>query len=343
MQPDAILIITEEFDPHADRIIGLLNQRDERVVRFHTADFPVYDRVSFTCRNGILDGILRLPTRELRLDEVKSTWIRRPAGFQFAPQLSENDLFFARREAHHALFGLWGLLDCLWVNSPFADRATRYKLLQLREAAKVGLQVPPTLVTNEPNVAERFYSECQGRMIHKTLGLPYVTDDENNEASKMIYTNFVDPKNVGMERISFCPSLFQPYIEKDAELRVTVIGEQVYACEIQSQKSANPQTRIDWRHYSLKDTPHLAVDLPTPVEQACRQLMRNLGLQFGAIDLIRQPGGEYVFLEINSQGQFIWVERLSGLPLSEAMADLLARGKTGTDPSYQHDDIATLA
>jgi glutathione synthase/RimK-type ligase-like ATP-grasp enzyme len=63
----------------------------------------------------------------------------------------------------------------------------------------------------------------------------------------------------------------------------------------------------------------------------CLRLVQGLGLEFGAIDLIRTPDGRYVFLEVNGNGQFLWAEELSGVKVSEALADLLA----GVAPSLQ--------
>lgn len=272
--------------------------------------------------------MLHLQRRTLDLREVKSVWIRRPTAFRFAPTLREDDQFFARRESHHALNALWGFLDCLWVNHPQEDRRSRYKLLQLQVANEVGLHTPRSLVTTEPEAVKQFYEECNGKMIHKVLGWPYLSED-NPEApsNKMIYTNMVDLNKVDISRVKYCPCLFQEYVEKDVELRVTVVGERVFACEIHSQKSANPRTHIDWRKYSLHDTPHIAATLPEHVEEACRQLVRRLNLQYGAIDLIRRPNGEYIFLENNPGGQYGWIEILSGLPITEALADLLVNGK----------------
>jgi glutathione synthase/RimK-type ligase-like ATP-grasp enzyme len=226
------------------------------------------------------------------------------------------------------LKALWGLLDCLWVNHPLEDGRSRYKLLQLQVANEVGLQVPRSLVTTEPEAVKQFYEECNGKMIHKVLGWPYFSeDDPEAPTSKMVYTNMVDLNKVDVSRVQYCPCFFQEYVEKDVELRVTVVGERVFACEIHSQKSANPRTHIDWRNYSLHDTPHVAATLPAHVEEACRQFVRKLNLQYSALDLIRRPDGEYIFLESNPGGQYGWIEVLSGLPITEALADLLIKGK----------------
>ncbi|MCA1693463.1 MAG: hypothetical protein LC749_01330 [Actinobacteria bacterium] len=107
------------------------------------------------------------------------------------------------------------------------------------------------------------------------------------------------------------------------ELRVTVVGDQVFACRIESQVTES--TRIDWRRYDLENTPHVAHRLDPDIERRCVVLTRHFGLEFSAIDLIVTADGETVLLELNPNGQWAWIEELTGLPISAAIADVLAR------------------
>jgi glutathione synthase/RimK-type ligase-like ATP-grasp enzyme len=122
-------------------------------------------------------------------------------------------------------------------------------------------------------------------------------------------------------------------VPKRFELRVTVVGEQVFAAEIHSQQTN--RTRVDWRRYDLSHTPHLPHALPEHVQVKCVELVRRLGLCYGAIDLILTPDGRYVFLEINPSGQYMWIEERTGLPISEAVANLLVSYERGA-PVDQH-------
>ena len=118
------------------------------------------------------------------------------------------------------------------------------------------------------------------------------------------------------------PCVFQEYIPKDIEIRATVVGEQVFAAEIHSQTSQ--RTKHDWRRYDLENTLHKPHELPIEVRGACVGITRHYGLEFGAIDLILTPEKKYVFLEINPNGQWAWIEVLTGLPISDAIAQSLA-------------------
>ena len=103
---------------------------------------------------------------------------------------------------------------------------------------------------------------------------------------------------------------------------MNIVGQEVLAIKIDSQHSQ--VSELDWRRYDVRNTPYSAYQLPTEIEKKCLQLTQRMGLEFGAIDLIRTPDGEYVFLEINGNGQFLWAEELSGVNVSDSLACLLA-------------------
>jgi glutathione synthase/RimK-type ligase-like ATP-grasp enzyme len=111
-------------------------------------------------------------------------------------------------------------------------------------------------------------------------------------------------------------------------LRVTVVGSAVFAAEIHSQFTQH--TRFDWRRYDHFETPHRIHALPTEIAQQCVSLVRQLGLCYGAIDLVLTPEGRHVFLEINPNGQYLWIEHATGLPISDAVCDLLLAGAAET-------------
>ena len=73
--------------------------------------------------------------------------------------------------------------------------------------------------------------------------------------------------------------------------------------------------------------PHYIFDLPSDIADKCGSLViDHYGLCFGAIHMIVTPEGDYVFLELNPHGQWAWLELLTGIPLSDTPADLLAAG-----------------
>jgi hypothetical protein len=141
------------------------------------------------------------------------------------------------------------------------------------------------------------------------------------------YTNVVSHRDIGyFKAVRQGPVIFQGYVPKRLELRITIIGDAIFPVEIHSQVAR--RTRHDWRHYEHFNTPMYIHALPPEIERKLRQLVSQLGLNFGAIDMVLTPDGRYVFLELNPNGQFLWMEELMGFPMSDAMCDLLLSGSS---------------
>jgi glutathione synthase/RimK-type ligase-like ATP-grasp enzyme len=195
---------------------------------------------------------------------------------------------------------------------------------QLALAARLGWRIPRTVTTSEPQALLDFYEACGGRIIAKA-SVPLELAGREGEKREP-YTRPVRRRDLLTCRaLRHGPVTFQEYVAKRAELRVTVVGDRVFAAEIDSQ--ASPRTRHDWRHYDNTRARYSVHALPPDVEALCVAVTRALGLCYGAIDLILTPDGEYVFLEINPNGQWAWVEELTTMPIADAIADLLTRGR----------------
>jgi glutathione synthase/RimK-type ligase-like ATP-grasp enzyme len=117
----------------------------------------------------------------------------------------------------------------------------------------------------------------------------------------------------------------QNYIEKAFELRVTVVGREIFTCAIDSQKQDDDTGKVDWRQgydYGLK---YSRYDLPAEIAEKCLSFLQRMGLNFGCFDFIVTPDGRYVFLECNANGQWLWIEQETGLRISEAIATFLMK------------------
>ena len=304
-----------------------LERRGEDVVRFNTEDVPSKAGIVLKLGTGLSGGLVEVDGRRLPLEEVRSVWYRRPAAPEPPPQITDPDeRRFVAEESEEALFGLWRTLDCLWVSHPDALEAASYKPAQLRAASALGFEVPPTLITNDPQEALRFAQGLDGRVVVKPLRYGMVR--ETSEYEDVVFTNPLREEDVrdGLEAVALCPCLLQQYVPKDVEIRVTVVGKEVFAAEIRSQET--PGAEHDWRRVPAGEVAHAPHELPAHAAGRCVGLVERLGLNFGAIDLIRTPGGRYVFLEINPNGQWLWVETLAGLPITDSLVRLLS-GEAG--------------
>ena len=237
-------------------------------------------------------------------------WWRRPRLPSAEPDLDEDHRMFVRSEWEHFLGGVEAFGGKLWVNSPAANRSASFKAPQLLAAQSVGLRIPRTLITNDPEAVRQLAA----------TGVPLVYKRIGAAPRPPMATKLLLPSDI--ERLSTlpaCPAIFQEHIPARLDIRVTIIGTEVYAAEIESQKGTSP---LDWRFdYTVPFRSH---ELDSSIRDRLLRLMHRMSLVYGAIDLRLKPDGEYVFLEINPNGQYLFIELLTGIPLTEKMADLLS-------------------
>lgn len=309
-----LLIVTERGDLTADFLILELEDRGAEFVRFNTEDYPLHTELCWRP-----DGTrLRFGGEIVELDRVDAVWYRRPRPPQLGGDLPPAQARWALGESAEALHGVWTTLDALWVNHPDANRLAESKPGQLRSAAALGFEIPPTVITNDRAVLGEFV-DAQAATVCKPLLDGLVPDAAGVE--QLFFTSKLAPESLRIEDLGPEPYLFQGLVEKKHDIRVTVIGEQSFAVAIDSQ--GDQQGVVDWRRAADRGLPHRAVDLPAELGQRCVALCRRYGLQFGAIDLAARPDGGYTFFEINPNGQWAWLEQETGLPLRAALADLL--------------------
>lgn len=322
-----IIILSQPQDVHAVGVHERLTQRGLEHLWFDFADFPSRSTVSFKSSvNGRSSFGFRTQARDIDLDCVSAVWLRRPSPPVPHAQTTDPDSrAYAEEECANLFDSLWEELPCRWIPAtwPVIRRASRPPL-QFKLASALGLELPPTLITNDPEEFLEFYAKHEGNIVSKLPSPAMTRTLKHLQLAR--YTQQVTRRDlVHADSIRYSPVTFQAYVPKRVELRITVVGEQVFAAEIHSQK-AN-RTRIDWRRYDLGHTPHYPHTLPDAVRRGCVELVRQLGLCYGAIDMVLTPDGRYVFLEINPNGQFLWIEQLTGMPISDAICDLLASGR----------------
>jgi glutathione synthase/RimK-type ligase-like ATP-grasp enzyme len=316
-----ILIITAPNDVHADDVEKRLRARGADVFRFDPATIPQRARVTVGYRGMAKRVRLTLDGQATELTDATCAWLRRPGAPVTHHDITDR-MFreYAHRECQQLAHDIWNALEVAWLPGPlWAIRRADSKHLQLQLAAALGFEIPATLITTSTDEFLAFHREHDGEIIDK---LPSVVFPLDRKGPVFRFTNRVTTRDVGyLHRLRYAPMLFQPNVRKEVELRVTVVGTRVFAAEIHSQATAH--TMQDWRRYDHAHTPYRVHELPAKVAACCVDLVARLGLRYGAIDLILTPRGQYVFLEINPNGQWLWAERKTGLPISEAICDLL--------------------
>jgi glutathione synthase/RimK-type ligase-like ATP-grasp enzyme len=206
------------------------------------------------------------------------------------------------------------------VNHPSRNRLAGSKPHQLKVARSIGFDVPATLISNDSTAVRAFAAEHQP-LICKPLGEGRI---EFDGGERLFFTSrFEATASDLLDDLGPEPYLFQELVDKNYDLRVTVIGEEVFAVRIESQ--VLPEAEVDWRRAGVR-VPHVAETLPSEVVDRCLALVRGFELEFAAIDLVRARDDRYVFLELNPNGQWAWLEQLTGVPLRASLANLLEGG-----------------
>ncbi|MER6712548.1 ATP-grasp ribosomal peptide maturase [Streptomyces sp. NPDC006386] len=310
--PRPVLVVTNLQDPTADVVISELHDRNVPVVRLDSGDFPASLSMEAEITEHGLRGRLHTPSRIADLASVRALYYRRPTGFAF-PYLDEQDARFAITQARYGLGGvLASLPGCLYVNHPHRIGDAEFKPAGLAAAAGAGFLVPPTLITSIPDAAREFI-KAHGSVIYKPLYNPVYRVDG---VSSVVEVAEVSADDID-DGVAGTAHLFQERIPKIADVRVTVIGGEVFCVRIDSDL-------LDWRtDYSrLTYTP---VEAPPGIRSALHRYMNRFRLVFGAFDFAVGEDGRWWFLECNPSGQWHWLEDETGLPMCAALANLLER------------------
>ena len=326
-----ILLLSHANDSTAQRVLEQIHRHGHQALLFDTATFPLQSTLSASFHEGSWKGTFTSGETAYDLAGIHSIYVRRPNHYQVRAGFPDIIEGFLENEAYRGFGGVLRSLNCLWVNPFEAQRAAGFKPLQLQMAKEVGLQTPPTLITNDPTAVRSFFFEvCDGNMIYKTLHGNFFLG--GGQAYHIIYTSKVEREHLAeLDRVRLTANLFQRYVEKAFEIRVTVIDQTVLSVAIESQHAEASQ--VDWRA-SYKDLRYRVYDLPDVVKLQCIQLVERLGLVFGALDFIVTPEGDYVFLECNAGGQWEWLEQETNLPFAATIADVLIAGKERRDGEH---------
>jgi glutathione synthase/RimK-type ligase-like ATP-grasp enzyme len=321
-----IVVLSDREDDHVPPVFDRLRRQGADVIWIDPSQFPSQSSISLDLdERGFFRKTLCIQGRTVNLDDVTAVWLRRPNPVEAGPTVTDTQVReWIRQTASDTLNGAFELLDCLWVPaSPRALRAASDKLGQLQAAAEIGFRVPRTCITNSPDAFLDLYSHTDGGMISKAVTGATLHDAKGEPIPT--YTTVIRRRHaLNARSVSLAPAIFQAYVPKRLELRITLVGDRLFPVAIDSQNSR--ATKHDWRHYDDDHTTYTPVELPADIAEKCAHLLRRYGLSFGAIDMVLTPDGEYVFLEINPNGQWAWVADLTELPIADAIADLLLSG-----------------
>lgn len=316
-----ILIVGQRDDPHVASVTDCLIKRGRDFFVFDTFDTRS-DGMRVAVSNNV---ILDVEGNRFDLNDVRSVWWRLKPRY-LVPQESVSELYnyyFIHRE----WIQIWDYLTLelsskFQINDRKFDQLASNKLLQLKLAEAIGFKVPLTLVSNNfDEIGEFINSTRHTSAIFKTL-TPYMSPD-----GMLAYSTIIDTETLGDKRalVKAVPGIFQEFIAKSFELRITIVGNHVFAARIESEYST--KTRVDWREDIYNTSLYSEYTLESQFVSQILVLHKEFGLIYGAYDFIVDKNDNYFFLEVNPVGQWMWLEQALGFPISERIADALALGE----------------
>lgn len=309
-----VVIVSDRGDAHVDAVRTGLRRLGAQHALLDLAALPCRGCVTIghTGDSGLEGAVAAVDGPAIRMQEVSAVWWRRPRPYELDPGLSPPHAAFAFAQLHEAMAGLWSGLDVRWVNQPWVDQRGSHKTGQLLLAQRCGLAIPQSMVTTDPEAARAFLAERPGlRFVRKAL---------EPTARFSQPTRLLDATDVArLDALRLSPAIIQEYVE-GVDLRVTVVGDELFTAEIDARRTASPQ---DFRpvYAQCRVAP---AELPRAVADGLRRLVAALGLSYAAIDLRRADDGRHLFLEVNPAGQWLFVEQRTGQPIAAALARTLA-------------------
>lgn len=297
----AILILGDETDEHARHVRDTLLTRGADAEFLDSTRFPVDLQVGFEPVTGA-GGILLPSSRRIEFNQVRAIYWRTYAGTAHVQLPNSEQAMIARHDARSLFESLFTVLPCRWVNGQRAFQLHQSKPAALAIAAKLGAHVPATLVGNDPRAVVDFASRHE-RCIFKPV--------QGGAFTERLSRDHLTEEN--LKSLTAAPVTIQQEVE-GVDTRVFVAGERVMACEVRTDA-------LDFREDGNPTI--VAVELPPDIQDMCRRIARALDLLWTGIDLRRTPQGEYFYFEANPSPMFLGFERRCGLPLTEALTELL--------------------
>lgn len=313
-----ILVVTNGNDVTADYLIEALQERDIPFFRLDTETVPQKIQVELSI-NRVAEGRIVHGDSIIYLADVDAVWLRRPLPPVLSSQVPSSFAAYLTNETASAIGGILRTFRGLWVNHPTDNARAEFKPLQLCVAQQLGWPVPRSLISSRPAEVKRFFDSCHSKPIIKAIDHGFVQTSDGRTFSA--YARDVTATDINdLDAVRHCPVFLQECIPRLREHRVTVIGKEVFSTVISPIDPA--AVYVDWRSLDETALKYEAFTLPPAIRDRCIRTVQAFDLRFGALDIIETPSSEFVFLEINPNGQWAWLEMKTGQPMRSAFIEL---------------------
>lgn len=313
-----VLLITNKSDITSDFIVKKLKEKNVIFYRFNTEELTKSVSISLDFKNSSFFLYDNKTDQIVDLKKVKSVYFRRPELPTISTkEINDGEIHFIKNEILFTLEGIYKILkNAYWISPLYSIREAENKIYQLEVAKSLGLNIPNSIISNKKDHIEQFFNANKKNCIIKPIKSGLI--EEGN--SSVIFTSIINELPSDKSRLECLPHFFQNCIPKQGDVRITMVGSKAFGALIHSQESST--TKIDWRRGEIP-LEHSKINIPDNLINKCTLLLKDLNLRFGAIDFILGENGEYIFLEINPNGQWAWIENQTGYEISNEIVNLL--------------------
>lgn len=319
-----LLIITNEADIHPNPVIDILNSQKLPFFRFNTdkilTDYDVLYEISN--EKTFFEIKYKNYDKSITSEQITCVWERRPmeplATYDHYDDEKVKKVILEEADGFIKFFR-YSLSNVFWLGHPIIERQAGSKILQKIIAKSIGFKIPNTIFSNQFSSIKTFEN--------KNVAIKPISsfDIEATGGNIVFYTrkkHYADLINIGEHSFRNNINFLEEYIEKDYELRVTVIKDKCFSAKIESQKLDTEKGAIDWRQGYDNGITFTKTEIPKEIELKCLLFLQHLNLNFGCFDFIVDRNGNYIFLECNTNGQWMWLEEEAKLPISAAIAQI---------------------
>jgi glutathione synthase/RimK-type ligase-like ATP-grasp enzyme len=312
-----ILIATVANDLHAQLVKAILGRDGQ--YRCHILELDrIAQRAALTY--GIsyetTDRMLDSEEKEISVGDASVLWLRRVPSKQHL-QWPIEDSFQSQIIDSDCRGAAMGLLKTHfrghWISPVDATIRASDKIWQLSVANECGFRVPRTLVTQSAKEVQMFF-DSYGPLVVKTVV---------GASGPMLQTIRIDdPTAFSADEYQAAPAIYQEYISGSRHLRLACFGDRSYAGFIDTPD-------VDWR--GNLDVSLSRWDINESLHTSVRAVLDALGLAMGIVDIKLTADDEPVWLEVNPQGQFAFLDGLAGTNLVKTFAEYLIQSCAGWD------------
>lgn len=318
-----VLLIARRDDEHLSAISTVLMEKGVDVVFWETGAYPANE-----CRSIDLSVRDKPPIsvvgpdgsiEENALGHARSVWLWQAPEPTLSPELHPEDRAFVERECQHFNEPLFSVLDpdAFWVNPAPSIALANHVGVRFVTARQVGMKLPPTLFSNDPDDILEFFRAEDGEFF--STAFENQTPPIGRPVSDGIFARrAIHGDRPSREELRSQPRMYQAIPSESQSVVVVVMGRHAFgfAREELGDGSSRPSFN--------------PVELSPSLGHLVQGFMSRLSLQYGVFDFLVSSGREPLFMGFDHQSPFLWVEEATGFPLLDAFSSLLYEG----DPNF---------